>query len=313
MIFLWQKEYYSFQMEVKRRLSLVILSILFLLSAALTVGFGVQYFRARNRPVKEEALQAQRLATFMADYYRTATAQPSPTPSPTPTSTPSPIGTKSLPPTATLVPTPTINPHAEELQQALSLVEVDFPAWQSLNADIRAWIHNEAIRVDHPILKSPDNEYYLTRDLDLSYKAMGSIFFDFRNNTDFSDPNTIIYGHNFDNGLMFSNLVWYKSQQFFEQNPFYTIYTPEQVYRVDIAAGIVVSETDTTYLVVNFSSEMEFQSLIQTIEENSVIETEVELTPSDHLVTLYTCTNDWQGQRFVVIGKITPLGSFSAQ
>ena len=313
MIFLWQKEYYSFQMEVKRRLSLVILSILFLLSAALTVGFGVQYFRARNRPVKEEALQAQRLATFMADYYRTATAQPSPTPSPTPTSTPSPIGTKSLPPTATLVPTPTINPHAEELQQALSLVEVDFPAWQSLNADIRAWIHNEAIRVDHPILKSPDNEYYLTRDLDLSYKAMGSIFFDFRNNTDFSDPNTIIYGHNFDNGLMFSNLVWYKSQQFFEQNPFYTIYTPEQVYRVDITAGIVVSETDTTYLVVNFSSEMEFQSLIQTIEENSVIETEVELTPSDHLVTLYTCTNDWQGQRFVVIGKITPLGSFSAQ
>ena len=300
-------------MEVKRRLSLVILSILFLLSAALTVGFGVQYFRARNRPVKEEALQAQRLATFMADYYRTATAQPSPTPSPTPTSTPSPIGTKSLPPTATMIPTPTINPHAEELQQALSLVEVDFPAWQSLNADIRAWIHNEAIRVDHPILKSPDNEYYLTRDLDLSYKAMGSIFFDFRNNTDFSDPNTIIYGHNFDNGLMFSNLVWYKSQQFFEQNPFYTIYTPEQVYRVDITAGIVVSETDTTYLVVNFSSEMEFQSLIQTIEENSVIETEVELTPSDHLVTLYTCTNDWQGQRFVVIGKITPLGSFSAQ
>lgn len=300
-------------MEVKRRLSLVILSILFLLSAALTVGFGVQYFRARNRPVKEEALQAQRLAIFMADYYRTATAQPSPTPSLTPTSTPSPIGTKSLPPTATLVPTPTINPHAEELQQALSLVEVDFPAWQSLNADIRAWIHNEAIRVDHPILKSPDNEYYLTRDLDLSYKAMGSIFFDFRNNTDFSDPNTIIYGHNFDNGLMFSNLVWYKSQQFFEQNPFYTIYTPEQVYRVDITAGIVVSETDTTYLVVNFSSEMEFQSLIQTIEENSVIETEVELTPSDHLVTLYTCTNDWQGQRFVVIGKITPLGSFSAQ
>jgi len=300
-------------MEVKRRLSLVILSILFLLSAALTVGFGLQYFRARHRPVKAEALQAQRLATFMADYYRTATAQPSPTPSPTPTSTPSPIGTKSLPPTATMIPTPTINPHAEELQQALSLVEVDFLAWQSLNADIRAWIHNEAIRVDHPILKSPDNEYYLTRDLDLSYKAMGSIFFDFRNNTDFSDPNTIIYGHNFDNGLMFSNLVWYKSQQFYEQNPFYTIYTPEQVYRVDITAGIVVSETDTTYLVVNFSSEMEFQSLIQTIEENSVIETEVELTPSDHLVTLYTCTNDWQGQRFVVIGKITPLGSFSAQ
>lgn len=142
---------------------------------------------------------------------------------------------------------------------------------------------------------------------------MGSIFFDFRNQTDFSDPNTIIYGHNFDNGLMFSNLVWYKSQPFYEKHPFYYLYTPEQVYRVDIAAGIVVSETDTTYLVVDFNSEMEFQSLIQTIEENSVIESDIVLTPKDHLVTLYTCTNDWQGQRFVVIGKLTALGSFSIQ
>ncbi len=300
-------------MEFKRRLILVILSMLFLLSAALTVSFGLQYIQARNRPVKEAAQQALSVATYMADYYRTATAQPSPTPSPTPITTPSPLGTKPLPPTATLVPTPTFNPHAEELQLALSMVKINFPAWQSLNEDVSAWIHNEAIRVDHPVLKSPDNEYYLTHDLDRSYKAMGSIFFDFRNQTDFSDPNTIIYGHNFDNGLMFSNLVWYKSQPFYEKHPFYYLYTPEQVYRVDIAAGIVVSETDVTYLVVDFNSDAEFRDLIQTIQENSVIETEIELTPKDRLVTLYTCTNDWQGQRFVVIGKITLLGPFSAQ
>ena len=297
-------------MKIKRRLSLLILGALFVLSAGLTVSFGFKYIVAKSQLLREETQQAQSVATFMADYYQTATAQPSSTPSPTPTITPSPVGTKSLPPTATLVPTPTINPHAEELRQALSLVEVDFPAWQSLNGDVQAWIFNDAIRVNHPILKSPDNEYYLTHDLDRTYKAMGSIFFDFRNQTDFSDPNTIIYGHNFDNGLMFSNLVWYKSQQFYEKNPSYYLYTPDQVYRVDIAAGIVVSETDTTYLVVDFSSDEDFQSLIQTIKAKSVIETEVELTPGDRLVTLYTCTNDWLGQRYVVIGKLTPLGPF---
>ena len=300
-------------MELKRRLLLVMLSVFFLLSAALTVSFGFKYIAARSQALSEETQQAQSVATFMANYYQTATAQPSPTPSPTPTSAPTLETPTLLPPTATIAPTPTPNPHAEELQQALSLVEVDFTAWQNLNGDVRAWIHNEAIRVDHPILKSPDNEYYLTRDLDLSYKAMGSIFFDFRNQTDFSDPNTIIYGHNFDNGLMFSNLVWYKNQQFYEKHPFYYLYTPEQVYRVDIAAGIVVSETDVTYLVVDFDSDTEFRNLIQTIEENSVIDTEIVLTPEDRMVTLYTCTNDWQGQRFVVIGKITPLGSFITQ
>ncbi len=309
MILPQENAYYSIQMEFKRRLTLVILSILFLLSAALTVSFGVQYIEARNRPMKEAAQQEQNIATFLADYYRTATAQPSSTP----TLTPSPMTPKWLPPTATLVPTATINPHAEELQQALSLVEIDFTAWQSLNEDVSAWIHNEVVRVDHPVLKSPDNEYYLTHDLDRSYKAMGSIFFDFRNNTDFSDPNTIIYGHNFDNGLMFSNLVWYKSQQFFEKNPSYYLYTPNQAYRVDIAAGIIVSETDTTFLVIDFSSDEEFQVYLQKIKENSVIKSEVELKPGDHLVTLYTCTNDWQGQRFVVIGRLTPLGPFSSK
>lgn len=298
-------------MELKRRLILVILSVLFLLSAALTASFGLKYVGDTIRPLNEMTQQANSVATFMTNYYRTATAQPSLTPSPVPTNSSSLAAPKLLPPTATIIPTPTVNLHAEELLQALSLVEIDFPAWQSLNSDVQAWIQNESIRVDYPILKSPDNEYYLTRDLDLSYKAMGSIFFDYRNKTDFSDPNTIIYGHNFDNGLMFSNLVWYKSQQFYEQNPVYYLYTPEQVYRVDIAAGIVVSETDTTYLVVDFNSDAEFRSLIQTIEESSVIETEIELSTSDRLVTLYTCTNDWQGQRFVVIGKITPLGSFA--
>jgi len=298
-------------MELKRRLILVILSTLFLLSVALTISFGLKLVDEKIRPLNEMTQQANSVAAFMTNYYRTATAQPSLTPSPVPTNSSSLAAPKLLPPTATIIPTPTVNLHAEELLQALSLVEIDFPAWQSLNSDVQAWIQNESIRVDYPILKSPDNEYYLTRDLDLSYKAMGSIFFDFRNKTDFSDPNTIIYGHNFDNGLMFSNLVWYKSQQFYEQNPVYYLYTPEQVYRVDIAAGIVVSETDTTYLVVDFNSDAEFRSLIQTIEESSVIETEIELSTSDRLVTLYTCTNDWQGQRFVVIGKITPLGSFA--
>lgn len=278
-----------------------------MLSTALAVSFGMRYREEVRQPLLEMTLQSEKIATFMADYNLAATT----TPSLTPTNLPQPGPQKLLPPTPSLTPTPTPNPHAKELQHALSLVEINFPAWQRLNKDVQAWIHNHAIGVDLPIVDSPDNEYYLTRDIDLSYKAMGSLFFDYRNNTDFSDPNTIIYGHNFDNGLMFSNLVWYKSQQFYKQNPFYYLYTPEQVYRVDIAAGIVVSETDTTYLKVDFQSDMQYRSLIYLINDNSVIETGIDLSPHDQIVTLYTCTNDWQGQRFVLIGKVTRLGPFN--
>jgi hypothetical protein len=104
-------------MERKQKLSLVILSALFLLSAALTVSFGLKYVGGTQGPQNEMTRQADSVATFMANYYQTATAQPSPTPSPTPTNTPSLAAPKLLPPTATTAPTPTPNPHAEELQQ----------------------------------------------------------------------------------------------------------------------------------------------------------------------------------------------------
>jgi len=282
-----------------------------MLSAGLSVHFGVRYHEKEQLPLIEMTKQAENFAAYLDNFNQTATVQPSP--SPTLTSLPDPTSPATLQPTATVIPTPTPNPHAAELQKALSLVEINFPAWQSLNPNVQAWIHNEAIHVDLPVLKAPDNEYYLTRDIDLSYKEMGSVFFDFRSNTDFSDLNTIIYGHNFDNDLMFSNLVWYKTQRFYEKNPYYYLYTPEQVYRVDVAAGIIVSETDITYLEVNFESTQDFRDLIQKIEANSVIKTDTKLSQHDQLVTLYTCTNDWQGQRFVVIGKLTPLGAFSDQ
>ena len=296
-------------MESKRRLLTILLSIIFVLSTALAVSFGMRYREEVQQSMLEMTRQSENIANFIAEYNLTATLTPSTSATNLPDSGPK----KLLLPTTTQTSTPTPNPHAEELQHALSLVEINFPAWQSLNKDVQAWIHNNAIRVDLPIVDSPDNEYYLIRDIDLSYKAMGSLFFDYRNHTDFSDPNTIIYGHNFDNGFMFSNLVWYKSQQFYEQNPFYYLYTPEQVYRVDIAAGVVVSETDITYLEVAFESDMQYRNLIHLINDNSVIETGIDISPHDQIVTLYTCTNDWQGQRFVLIGKVTRLGPFTTR
>ena len=299
-------------MEPKRKIAITLLIAAFMFSTMLTVSFGMSYFEEKQRPLVEAEQQAESIAAYISNFELAAANQPVHAPTPTLTAGNAVLTRKQKPllPTATPVPTPTPNPHAAELAQALSQVDINFPAWQSLNADVSAWISNPAVAVNHPIVNASDNEYYLTRDIDLSYKAMGSIFFDGRNNPDFSDRNTIIYGHNFDNGLMFSNLVWYKDQQIYEQHPYYYLYTPDKVFRVDIAAGIIVSETDVTYLAAEFHTDLDFRELIIKIKQNSVIDTEVNLTARDQIVTLYTCTNDWQGQRFVVIGKLTLLGDF---
>ena len=104
------------------------LSLLFLLSTALTVSFGVRYIEAKRLPLLEMTHQADSVATLMADYYRTATAQPSVTPSPTPTSSASLSAPK-------LLLLPHLNPrqsYAKELQDALSWLKLTFQPGKAL-------------------------------------------------------------------------------------------------------------------------------------------------------------------------------------
>ncbi|MCQ4882189.1 class B sortase, partial [Alistipes onderdonkii] len=66
------------------------------------------------------------------------------------------------------------------------------------------------------------------------YAIEGAIYTEMANNTDFSDPVTVLYGHNLQNGTMFSTLHYFENEDFFnEQDPLY-IYTPGHAltYRV---------------------------------------------------------------------------------
>ena len=51
-----------------------------------------------------------------------------------------------------------------------------------------------------------DNETYLHRTYEKNYNFAGTIFVDYENKGDFSDCNTIVYGHNMKNGSMFAQL-----------------------------------------------------------------------------------------------------------
>ena len=59
--------------------------------------------------------------------------------------------------------------------------------------------------ISYPIMQGEDNNYYLKHLPNGDSNKIGSIFIDYRNN-EFNDQNTIIYGHNFNNGTMFIKL-----------------------------------------------------------------------------------------------------------
>ena len=181
---------------------------------------------------------------------------------------------------------------------------IDFSALQEENPDIYAWIQIPGTCIDYPILcRQGDNGYYLTHTYTGKTKKEGAIFTEDLNSLDFSDPNTVIYGHNMKNGSMFRELHKYKDRAFFEENPDVIIYTPQKMLRYHIFAAY--TSDDSHILKSNdFTDEDIFLNYLQKILDRKKnmsdnVSDDIELSSESKLITLSTCTSNAE-KRFLV-------------
>lgn len=94
-----------------------------------------------------------------------------------------------------------------EEQQPVAPINVDFASLKSINDDVIGWIYMEALpQISYPMVQGKDNNMYLHQTYEKNYNFAGTIFIDYENKRDFSDCNTLVYGHNMKNGSMFGML-----------------------------------------------------------------------------------------------------------
>lgn len=186
-------------------------------------------------------------------------------------------------------------------------IQVDFEYLTGVNEDVAGWIYCEDTPINLPILQSEDNSYYLHRLVDGTYNIAGSLFLDFRNQFDFSDWNSIIYGHNMKNGSMLACLNEYKKQEYYEEHPVMYLLTPEKQYKVELVAGIL-GKSDGSFYDFPVPEERR-EEVIQGWLEASTFKTNVEILPEDRFVTLSTCTYEFRNARYVVIGVLREIGN----
>ena len=91
-------------------------------------------------------------------------------------------------------------------------IKIDFEALKKRNPDVVGWIYSEPLSLNYVIVRGKDNSEYLHRSVDRTYLYSGTLFIDSLNSADFSDLNTVIYGHNMQNGTMFHQIVKFKKQ-----------------------------------------------------------------------------------------------------
>lgn len=196
-------------------------------------------------------------------------------------------------------------PDTEQLSDESAPIEVDFDVLLEKNKDIIGWLYSEDTPINLPVVQSSDNDYYLRRLIDGTWNSAGTLFADYRNAGDFTDTNTVVYGHNMKNKEMFGTLPYYKEQSYFDEHPVMWLLTPDRNYKIELIAGYV---TPTTSDVYSFDqSEEEVFATAQQAIENSTFATDIEITQGDRFITLSTCSYEYDNARYVLIGRLIPL------
>nr|WP_297864099.1 class B sortase [uncultured Acetatifactor sp.] len=185
---------------------------------------------------------------------------------------------------------------------------IDFESLRERNSDIVGWIYGEDTEINYPVVQAEDNVYYLTHLFNRQKNASGCIFLDSGNQLDFSDSHSIIYGHHMKNGAMFAGLSEYKSQTYYEAHPRMLLMTPESNYTVEFFAGYVADVEDDAW-EIGFVSEEAFSDWIAQSIAKSCISADIVPSPADRILTLSTCSYEFDDARFVLLGILKPVSS----
>lgn len=191
-------------------------------------------------------------------------------------------------------PTPVyVDPYADALQN------MDFAALREKNEDVLGWIVIPGTKLSYPLVQGEDNDYYLDHTWRKNYNSVGAIFMECKCSADFSDYNTIIYGHRMNNRSMFGILLNYKNQSYWEEHPriYITDDNGSHVYEIFSAHEV---ELESPIYWLGVTAQEHRQAFIDFSVERSVIDTGIVPTVDDRFVTLSTCTGSGHATRWVV-------------
>ncbi len=183
---------------------------------------------------------------------------------------------------------------------------VDFESLWDINPDIKGWIYLEALDISYPVVQGETNDDYIYTSVKGTANNGGSIFMDYRNGDDFSDPHTLIYGHNMKDGSMFGKLKKSYDQEFVDEwdAPLcFWIITPEAKYRYDIFSIHTVSATGDAYTLFSGEGEAVAEYINKMARFTGVELPQRVYDGKDKVITLSTCTSGDE-YRLVVQGVL---------
>lgn len=176
-----------------------------------------------------------------------------------------------------------------------------FEELQSINPEVFAWLTVYGTNIDYPVTQAADNSKYVNFNAEGQYSLSGAIFLDYRNKADYSDFNSILYGHHMEKQKMFGDIGSFSDKEMFDTRLYGNMYYEGRDHGIEFFAFV---HTDAYDSAVFDPAAREPQAYLDNILETAMYTRDIGLTVSDRIVLLSTCSSDSTNGRDILLGRI---------
>ena len=181
-------------------------------------------------------------------------------------------------------------------------IVVDHESLKKINSSYVCWLYAPGAEINHPVVQTTDNEFYLHHTFEMQKNNAGCVFMDHEVDPMLTSWNTFFYGHNMKNGTMFGHLKNYiNNSAVYDKDRYIYVFRPEGIYRYEIFSYYLDPTDSKMYYTCDTFKE--YRAYLREAVKKSVRECEARVTPDDNIVTLVTCSGSGSNkQRFFVHG-----------
>lgn len=173
-----------------------------------------------------------------------------------------------------------------------------------INKDYKFWITIFDTNIDYPVVQGKDNMEYINKDFYGKYSVSGIPFLDFRNSDYFEDNYNLLYGHNMENGAMFSDVMKFLDEDFFNSHLMGELYSLDKEYDIYLFASFETYASDEFVFMPGNLKETQMQALLDYIKSKAVVYKEIGVNVNSKLICLSTCSNYSNNKRAVLFGML---------
>jgi len=193
-------------------------------------------------------------------------------------------------------------------------------AYNELSDECIGWITLDRTSIDYPIMQAKDNNKYLNTNPYGEYSLAGSIFLDYKNSPDFSDPFSLVYGHHMSmrqsvflqnrndesydiakdpgRNSMFGALDLFNELEYFNEHTTGTLTAEGKVYNLEIFAFTITDANESIIFdPTNYKGQYEW------VQKNNIYFREP--LYKDRIVALSTCKDPGTTERTILFCSIS--------